>query len=371
MPRRIGSAMESASSAAASAGIAAWVSRCGSRRRGTIRNSISSTAPAPRCRSRLRRICPESAKSWRCHTRSSTSTTRRVRTSRAARVCAAMRRPTAAGHAVQAISSRFRVSPGNRRARISLLARSIMPVRLFYQREAAGPNVPERTVNGRGRAANPVPRDNRAMPVIADVLRAHIDYTAWASQRLVDAAAELSEEELVRDFRTSERSVLGTLVHVFAADRIWLWRLAGGGESPGFVADADYRLAVLQNDWPALQERWRLWADGRVYGAAGGLQGPEGECAPAAAVATGAARSQSRHPPPRAGLRNAPRDGPRAAAARSDRLLPAIGRGGRGELARGGRAIQSPSCRHHPRSARPSRKPRRYRPGDAGGSPGA
>lgn len=117
-------------------------------------------------------------------------------------------------------------------------------------------------MNGRGRAANPVPRDNRAMPVIADVLRAHIDYTAWASQRLVDAAAELSEEELVRDFRTSERSVLGTLVHVFAADRIWLWRLAGGGESPGFVADADYSLAVLQNDWPALQERWRLWAAG-------------------------------------------------------------------------------------------------------------
>ncbi len=87
----------------------------------------------------------------------------------------------------------------------------------------------------------------------------HLDYTAWASQRLLDAAAELTEEELNRDFGTSEHSYLGTLVHTFAADRIWLWRLAGG-ENPGFVAESDRSLAVLQTDWPAVLERWRIWA---------------------------------------------------------------------------------------------------------------
>jgi uncharacterized damage-inducible protein DinB len=97
------------------------------------------------------------------------------------------------------------------------------------------------------------------MPVTADVLQMHLDYSAWASQRLLDAAAGLTEEELNRDFGTSDHSVLGTLVHVFSADRVWLYRLAGG-ENPGPVSDADRSLAVLQNDWPAVYERWRIWA---------------------------------------------------------------------------------------------------------------
>jgi uncharacterized damage-inducible protein DinB len=98
------------------------------------------------------------------------------------------------------------------------------------------------------------------MPVSADALRSHIGYTAWASRRLVDAAAQLSPEELNRDFRTADRSVLETLVHIFAADRSWLSRLTEGKPHPGFVSDADRSLAVLQSEWPALHERWKRWA---------------------------------------------------------------------------------------------------------------
>ena len=97
------------------------------------------------------------------------------------------------------------------------------------------------------------------MPVSAEVLRAHLDYSAWASRRLVVAAAQLSPEELTRDFRTADGSILGTLVHIFASDRLWLSRLAGGPH-PGFVTDSDRSLAVLDNDWPALHERWKSWA---------------------------------------------------------------------------------------------------------------
>ena len=56
------------------------------------------------------------------------------------------------------------------------------------------------------------------MPVSADTLRLQLDYTAWASQRLMDAAAQLSSEELTRDFKTADKTVLDTLVHVYAAD---------------------------------------------------------------------------------------------------------------------------------------------------------
>ncbi|MBZ5623749.1 MAG: DinB family protein, partial [Acidobacteriia bacterium] len=97
------------------------------------------------------------------------------------------------------------------------------------------------------------------MSVSAATLRTHIDYSAWASRHLVDAAAQLSPEELVRDFQTADRSVLDTLVHVYAADRLWLSRL-NGGPHPGFVTDADRSLSVLQTEWPRLHESWKQWA---------------------------------------------------------------------------------------------------------------
>ena len=65
------------------------------------------------------------------------------------------------------------------------------------------------------------------MTVSADVLRNHLAYTAWASRRLVESAAQLPPEQLTRDFGTADRSILGTLAHVFAADRIWLARITG------------------------------------------------------------------------------------------------------------------------------------------------
>src|ERR1700689_3534089 len=97
------------------------------------------------------------------------------------------------------------------------------------------------------------------MSVSADTLRMHLAYSAWASRRLVDAVARLSPQELQRDFQTADHSPLGTLVHVFAADRIWLARVTGAASQP-FVSEADHSLAVLQNDWSALHEKWGQWA---------------------------------------------------------------------------------------------------------------
>jgi uncharacterized damage-inducible protein DinB len=43
----------------------------------------------------------------------------------------------------------------------------------------------------------------------------------------VNAAESLSPEELTKDFGTADHSVLGTLVHVYAADRVWYARVHG------------------------------------------------------------------------------------------------------------------------------------------------
>ncbi|HYL39545.1 MAG TPA: DinB family protein [Bryobacteraceae bacterium] len=97
------------------------------------------------------------------------------------------------------------------------------------------------------------------MPVSADTLRLHLDYSAWASQRLLDAAAQLSPEELTRDFKTADSSVLGTLVHVFGADRIWLQRIQGNPRAT-FLDPEDRDFARLREAWPALLQRWKEWA---------------------------------------------------------------------------------------------------------------
>jgi len=97
------------------------------------------------------------------------------------------------------------------------------------------------------------------MLVSADLVRAHLGYTAWASASSVEAAGKLSQDELTRDFGTADKSVLGTLVHVFGADRVWLARLK---KEPAnrFLTDGDHRLEVLRDDWPALYQRWKDWA---------------------------------------------------------------------------------------------------------------
>jgi len=95
---------------------------------------------------------------------------------------------------------------------------------------------------------------------ICTLLRTQLEYSAWASLKLVEAAAQLSPEQLTRDFSTADRSVLGTLVHVYAADRVWLGRIRGNPPAAFLNPEADMHLTVLQNDWPALHQRWREWA---------------------------------------------------------------------------------------------------------------
>ena len=97
------------------------------------------------------------------------------------------------------------------------------------------------------------------MPVSADTLRLHLDYSAWASRRVLDAAAKLSEEELTRDFNTADKNVVSTLAHTFAADRIWLQRIQGGPLAT-FITDQDRQVKTLQTEWPALHQRWNQWA---------------------------------------------------------------------------------------------------------------
>ena len=87
-----------------------------------------------------------------------------------------------------------------------------------------------------------------------------LKYHSWASDRILGAAGALTLEELTRDFGTADHSVLGTLVHVFAADRLWLRRIRGDPPARFIDREHDMNLHLLQNDWPTLHREWQRWA---------------------------------------------------------------------------------------------------------------
>jgi uncharacterized damage-inducible protein DinB len=97
--------------------------------------------------------------------------------------------------------------------------------------------------------------------VNVDTLRTHLDYTAWASARLLEAAGKLEPEDLTRDFGTADKSVVGSLAHIYAADRIWMHRIEGKPPVK-FITDDDRNLEVLHREWPALLDVWKKWAAG-------------------------------------------------------------------------------------------------------------
>jgi len=76
----------------------------------------------------------------------------------------------------------------------------------------------------------------------------------------VEAAGQLTPEELTRDFGTADKTVLGTLVHCFAADRIWMSRVAGDPPAKFIDPERDMHFSVLQHNWPPLMQKWQAWA---------------------------------------------------------------------------------------------------------------
>ena len=72
-------------------------------------------------------------------------------------------------------------------------------------------------------------------------------YNQWANSRVYDAAALLTEEEYHRDMGAFFKSMMGTLNHIVAGDRIWLKRFTGEGEAPTALN------AIIQPDFAKLR----------------------------------------------------------------------------------------------------------------------
>lgn len=91
-------------------------------------------------------------------------------------------------------------------------------------------------------------------------IRHLFDYTEWANDLALKAAAELSDENLRRDFNISHSSIFETLLHMAGAEWIWLERWHGHSP-PGSEAwslwksDSCADLATLNQRWRDVIER--------------------------------------------------------------------------------------------------------------------
>ena len=79
-----------------------------------------------------------------------------------------------------------------------------------------------------------------------------VEYNAWASRRLLQQAARVSQEELTQAALLSHGSLLGTLIHTLDAQ--WYWRL---GCQKGVLPVERLSQQELA-DMAALRKRWEV-----------------------------------------------------------------------------------------------------------------
>ncbi len=88
-------------------------------------------------------------------------------------------------------------------------------------------------------------------------------YNQWANGRIYDAAADLVDEEFERDVGAFFGSMLGTLNHLLAVDRVWMKRFTGEGDAPSTTGAIIHRaLPVLWTAREAEDRRIIDWVSG-------------------------------------------------------------------------------------------------------------
>jgi len=83
-----------------------------------------------------------------------------------------------------------------------------------------------------------------------ELIRSLYDYNQYANDEVLAVASELSLEEFESTRGTSKDSVEGNLVHIVAAQRVWLARwIKGGNPLPMAQAQAVHGLGAIRNEF--------------------------------------------------------------------------------------------------------------------------
>jgi uncharacterized damage-inducible protein DinB len=98
-------------------------------------------------------------------------------------------------------------------------------------------------------------------------------HRVWVTSNLLDAASSLTDEQLRQVFAVGQGSVWRSLLHMLAAEYVWLEALLGNddclfpgdvrGKLPGNQLDGGIQsFAELRETWRRLDERWLSYLNG-------------------------------------------------------------------------------------------------------------
>lgn len=90
----------------------------------------------------------------------------------------------------------------------------------------------------------------------ADEARRLIQYTTWASTKVLDAVKALPPDVRDKPNGISHESIAGTIAHTYWADLAWLMRVRN--PSTAMPPKATYAQAAV--DWPQVLQGWTEWA---------------------------------------------------------------------------------------------------------------
>jgi uncharacterized damage-inducible protein DinB len=97
------------------------------------------------------------------------------------------------------------------------------------------------------------------LPDAPSICRLHLDFMKWADNLVMQMARSVDPATLERDCGVSFGSILGTVQHIYRAERVW-YRRVNGEHALQIAAVAPPTLDELRAIWPEHHEEWRRWA---------------------------------------------------------------------------------------------------------------
>jgi uncharacterized damage-inducible protein DinB len=97
------------------------------------------------------------------------------------------------------------------------------------------------------------------MKIGHELLAQQFEYSLWASMKILEAVERLPVEVIEKDRGSSFGGILGTLTHVFQADRVW-WRRFNGEALVTLMQPGEtFDLARLKTEWPVVLGEFVAW----------------------------------------------------------------------------------------------------------------
>lgn len=93
-----------------------------------------------------------------------------------------------------------------------------------------------------------------------DTIKRLHEHRHWVRHKLLTASRGLTAEGLRKSFEMGIGSVLGTFVHLYGAETVWINVLENKSQAAAFPTLENFaNLEALEREWETLDRRWSAW----------------------------------------------------------------------------------------------------------------